>query len=175
VARIEELKGIEGIASDVRQARITTVVSDGRTLSSSSSYECLFRLSGKPVALRVDGPIFIEDGEPITVIGMNNQDGVFGAFAYRNRSSGASSKSGFASDQQQAILLVVLGGVFVGFVAFMALIMNPRDYGLWSVQLFAFCTVLTGLGIMLWGVIRFMQYRNMARAIERLLNKVSPV
>ena len=38
MAQIEELRAIEGIASDVRQARITTVVSDGRTLSSLSLY-----------------------------------------------------------------------------------------------------------------------------------------
>lgn len=170
---LAQITSIEGIASDVRQSRITTVVSDGRALQSSSLYECLFRLSGKPVVLRVDGPIFIEDGETIIVIGMYNQDGVFGAAAYHNRSSGASGRSGYASDQQQAILLAGLGVVFVGFVVFMALLMDPRDYGGWSDRLFALCVVLTGLGIALWGMMMFRRYRSKARAIEERLNLAS--
>lgn len=170
---LAQLISIEGIASDIRSSHITTVVSDGRTLTSSSFYECLFRLSGKPIVLRVDSPIFIADGETITVIGMYNQDGVFGAAAYRNRSSGASGRSGYASDQQQAILLAGVGVVMVGFVVFMALIMNPRDYGELSVRLFALCAVLTGLGIVLWGVMRFRRYRSKARAIEERLNSAS--
>jgi len=57
-----QLTSIEGIASDVRHARITLVSPD---VPWGASYECLFRVSGRPVALRVDGPIFIEDGETI--------------------------------------------------------------------------------------------------------------
>src|SRR5262245_12071584 len=133
---LAQLTSIEGIAADVRQSR-TTVVSIGRSWNSSYTvYECLFRLSGTPVALHVDDPIFIEEGETVTVIGTYNQNGVFGASAYRNRSSGASGNSGFASDQQNAILLAGTGVVCVGFVVFLALIMDPRDYGRWSDLLF---------------------------------------
>ena len=65
-----------------------------------NSYECSFRLSGTPVALRVSGPIFIEDGETVRVVGRDNWNGVFDASAYYNRSSGASGNSDHALAQR---------------------------------------------------------------------------
>jgi hypothetical protein len=45
------------------------------------------------VELRVSGPIFIDDGGTVRVVGRHNWNGVFEALAYHNQSSGASGIS----------------------------------------------------------------------------------
>jgi hypothetical protein len=97
-AMIEKFETIEGIASDVRQVR-------------TSIYECLFRISGAPVALRVNSPIFIEDGERVRVVGQRNSNGVFDAVAYYSQSSGVSGRAKRTwSELEHAIANVVGGG-----------------------------------------------------------------
>src|SRR5262249_32547168 len=72
---IEKFKAIEGIASDVRHARTAIISHGGFGAAWGNSYECLFRLSGTPVELRLSGPIFIENGEAVRVVGRHNWNG----------------------------------------------------------------------------------------------------
>src|SRR5215831_9087196 len=96
-AMIEKFKAIEGVASDVRQARSAIISNSGFIVAWGASYECLFRLSDTPVALRVSDPIFIENGDTVKVVGRHNWNGVFDAVAYHNRSSRTSGNSGETS------------------------------------------------------------------------------
>src|SRR5262249_19584180 len=105
---IEKYETIEGKASDVRQVR-------------TSIYECLFHISGAPVALRVNSPIFIKDGETVRVVGRRNSNGVFDAVAYYSQSSGTSGMAKRTwSEWDHTIFCVMGGGLLMLFVALIA-------------------------------------------------------
>jgi hypothetical protein len=162
LARIEEFKSIEGIASDVRQAH-TTVTVNGRI--EGNSYECLFRVSGAPVALRVSNPIFIEDGETVRVVGIHNGNGVFDAVAYYNRSSRASGMSASVwSRQDHAMIYAISGALFAFLVVTFAVWANFKGIG---VVLFG----SLGLVLALYSLRLFARYRSERREIERLLRE----
>jgi hypothetical protein len=162
---LAQLTSIEGMASDVRQARITVV---SRDVPWRDSYECLLRISDRPVVLRVDGPIFIKDAETIVVIGTYNRDGVFEASAYYNRSSGVSGRSGRGLDKWRGIMLA---GVGVGLASFYVLMrhLSGPDNDLVGPLLFSFNFILLGV-VVVWGLVMFVQGRIRNRTIERLLN-----
>ena len=177
---LARLISIEGIASDVRQAR-TTVISNGgfgvaRDKSSGTSYECLFRISDAPVALRVSSPIFIEDGEKVRVVGRHNGNGVFDAVAYYNRSSGASGKSESVwSREDHAMIYAISGAVFVFLVVSFAV--WARSQGRQSnpdnalfISIGGGLFVCLGLVLALYSLRLFVRYRRERHMIERLLN-----
>lgn len=161
LTRVEHLKAIEGIASDVRQARTTIISTGGFREDRADSYECLFRLSGTPVALQVNSAIFIEDGETVRVVGAFNRNGAFEASAYYNRSSGVSGVSKMAWRQTLALALVAI--VFLGLFFFMELLVG--DLGPW----FRVVQAIIVLAFALVGWIIFAQWSEI-RTIERLLN-----
>ncbi len=161
LTRTEHLKAIEGIASDVRQARATIISSGGFGADQGGSYECLFRLSGTPIALRVDSAIFIEAGETVRVVGAFNRNGVFEASAYCNRSSGVSGMSKLAWRQTLALALVAI--VLLGLFFFMELLVG--DLG----PLFRVVQVIIVLAFALVGWIIFVQWSEI-RIVEKLLN-----
>src|SRR5262245_51830903 len=110
------LKAVKGTASDVRQAR-TTIISNGWR---DNSYECLFRLSGEPVALWISSPIYIEDGETVIVIGAFNRNGIFEALAYHNLSTRVSGKSEFTRYEKYAGgVMVFIGMLVLGIQVFL--------------------------------------------------------
>ncbi len=161
--RIEQFKAIEGTASDVPQAR-TTISYDGHL------YECLlFRLSGTPVALRVNGPIFIKNGETVRIVGRHNRNGVFEAVAYYNKSSRVSGNSDRLLVQRlSAIGIAIIGGIMLFFAApFMSLVV--RGALLFTDPLFVIFALL-GLPLVLLGYVMFVRSRSEIRKIERLLN-----
>jgi hypothetical protein len=163
---LAQLTIIKGEASDVRQSR-TTIMSNGGAWG--TWYECLFRVSGKPVALWVNGPIFIEDGETVTVIGMYNQDGVFAASAYYNQSSGVSGRAESGS-QWEGIMLAGVGGIMLCGLVFLQLtVVSGHDRDLVINLLSLFLLVLAGL-VIYWGVMGFVRFRMIRRAFERLFN-----
>jgi hypothetical protein len=177
---VAQLTSIEGKASDVRQAR-TTIISNGGfgmawDKSSGTSYECLFRISDAPVALRVSSPIFIEEGETVKVVGIQNLHGVFDAVAYCNRSSGASGKSESVwSREDHAMIYSISGAVFVFFVVSFAIWArsqgrqpNPDDALFMSIGVGLF--VCLGLVLALYSLRLFMRYRRERHMIEGLLN-----
>src|SRR5262245_35771428 len=104
---------IEGTASDTRLTKDIKFSAYQQYLDSTDVYECLFRLSGKPVLLRLNDPIFIKDGETIRVIGEYNGDGVFEAVAYYNRSAGVTGKE---EKYQDNILVGILVGIVITFL-----------------------------------------------------------
>lgn len=162
-AMIEKFETIEGKASDVRQVR-------------TSIYECLFRISGAPVALRVNSPIFIEDGERVRVVGRRNSNGVFDAVAYYSQSSGISGMAKRTwSEWEHAIFSVMGGGLLALFVALVAVFsesLNKRpdpDKALFINIAMGFASAV-GLALMLYGLTMFLRYRGEIRTIARLLN-----
>jgi len=172
---LAQVTSIEGKASDVRQAR-ATIVSNGGFGEDwgnprSAPYECLFRLSGKPVALRVSGPIFIEDGETVRVVGRHNSNGVFEALAYYNRSSGVSGTSDEASVRRLfAIGFAVICGLGVMMFSAAPLMSRfVRDDHVLADSILGVCAVF-GLPLVLIGWVMFARYRSGVRTIERLLN-----
>ena len=158
MAQIEKLEAIGGKASDIRQTRTTW----------GNSYECLFHLSGMPVALRVNSPIFIEDGESVKVVGKHNWNGVFDGLAYYNRSSGASGNSDQALAQTLhdklmaticvlGIALAVIGGITSSLFI----------HGITDLLLVV--CVFFGL-LLVIGLMMFVRYRSEIRTIAKLLN-----
>jgi hypothetical protein len=158
LAQIEKFEAIEGKASGVRQARATW----------GNSYECLLQVSGTPVALRVNSPVFIEDGETVKVVGMHNLNGVFDALAYYNRSSGASGNS------EQALarrlydkLMATICGLGITLAVVGLFISSLFIHGI-SDLLFVVCA-FSGL-LLIVGLTMFIRYRNEIRTIAKLLN-----
>jgi len=164
---LAQLTRIEGIASDVRQSRITVLSSDAPW---TNTYECLFRISGKPVDLRVDGPIFIEDGETVTVIGVRNQNGVFEASAYYNRSSGVSGRSGLGWSRWRGMMIAAVGVIYVFFFVVAHLATSSGSSPDVVENLLFLLNVALGGLIIVWGLLMFMQRQIRNRTIERLLN-----
>jgi len=171
LTQIEKFEAIEGIASDVRQARSAIISNSGFIVAWGNSYECLFRLSGTPIALRVSGPIFIEDGETVRVVGRHNWNGVFDALAYYNRSSGASGNSDGALAQRlfDKLIATICGlGIMVCLAApFMSLFIRG---GHLVTDLLFIVFALFGLPIVLVGWRMFVRYRSETRTIASLLN-----
>jgi hypothetical protein len=171
--RIEQFKAIEGTASDVRQTRRATIISNGgigRAWDKSwdASYECLFRLSEAPVTLRVGCPIFIEDGETVRVVGSHNGNGVFDAVAYYNRSSGASGMPEWVwSRQDHYMIQAVEGALLVFFVVFFVVMTGALEALFVNIGVGLFGGI--GLVLMLYSLRRFVRSRSEIRAIERLL------
>lgn len=169
---LAQLTSIEGKASNVRQSHATVAWGN----SCRNSYECLFRLSDTPVALRVNSPIFIEDGETVRLVGSRNLDGVFDAVAYHNQSSGGSGMAAWTwPEQKQAIFAVVSGGLLVFFVVFFAVFSRTQNMRVdTDTVLYAYIGIGLpggmGLVLVLWGVRTFVRYRNEIRTIEKLLN-----
>jgi hypothetical protein len=165
---LAQLKSIEGIASDVRQTR-ATIISINGAWGNSHLYECFFRLSGAPVALRVTDPIFIEDGETVRVVGIHNGNGVFDAVAYHNRTSGASGNYGHGTIEKFfALGIAVVGGI-------MAFLIVPFTNLFFRVDIhfgdpLSLMIAFTGLLLLIWGGIRFLQRRSEIRTIKILLN-----
>jgi hypothetical protein len=168
LTRIENFKAIEGIASDVRQARTAIISNSGFIVAWGNSYECLCRLSGTPVALRVSGPIFIEAGETVRVVGRQNWNGVFEAVAYHNQSSGASGNSDQALAQRLfdkfTTTICVLGMTLlvVGGITSSLFIHGISDL------LFVVCAFF-GL-LLVIGLRMFVRHRSETRTIASLLN-----
>jgi len=165
---LAQLKSIEGIASDVRQTRATIISSDG-VWGNLHLYECFFRLSGTPVALRVTDPIFIEDGETVRVVGIHNGNGVFDAVAYHNRTFGASGYYGQGTVEKFfALGVAVVGGIMVFLIVpFTNLFFrvdihfgDPLSLGI----------AFTGLLLLIFGGKKFLQRRSEIRTIKILLN-----
>jgi len=158
LAQIEKFEAIEGKASGVRQARATW----------GSSYECLFQVSGTPVALRVNSPVFIEDGETVKVVGRRNLNGVFDALAYYNRSSGASGNSDKALAQTlYDKLMATICGLGIALAVVGLFISSLFIHGI-SDLLFVVCA-FSGL-LLIVGLTMFIRYRNEIRTIAKLLN-----
>lgn len=166
LTRVGDLKAIEGIASDVRQAQIIRISSDNSAADWADSYECLFRLSGTPVELRVSSAIFIENGETVRVVGRHNRDGVFEASAYYNRSSGVSGKSEWARYLQFIGIGMAIFGV--GEIAYFRLLFGERFFRDVGVPFGVF--VIIGLSLALAGLITFMRAQGKIREISKLLN-----
>jgi hypothetical protein len=163
--RIEQLKSIDGIASDIRQARATIISSSGYEASWGTSYECLFRLSGTPVVLRLSNPIFIENGETVRIVGRHNQNGVFEALAYHNRSSGASGITAYRTVSMLfAMGMTIIGGIatFFGWG-----LLNRVDF---IELIIGFVIGLVGPALVLVCWINFFRSRTEIHTIERLLN-----
>src|SRR5262245_7409047 len=114
LARIGLFEAIEGTVSDVRLARATIISNGGPRVI---SYECLFRISGTPVALRVTDPVFIEDGESVRVVGRHNEKGVFDAVAYHNRASKVSGNYGAGTVEKLVALGIAITGGIMAFLA----------------------------------------------------------
>jgi hypothetical protein len=158
LAQIEKFEAIEGKASGVRQARTTW----------GNLYESLFHVSGTPVALRVNSPVFIEDGETVKVVGRYNLSGVFDALAYYNRSSGASGNSDQALAQTlyDKLMYTICGlGMtlaVVGLITGSLFIRGITDL------LFVVCA-FSGL-LLVIGLTMFVRYRSEIRTIAKLLN-----
>jgi hypothetical protein len=137
-----------------------------------NSYECSFRLSGTPVALRVSGPIFIEDGETVRVVGRDNWNGVFDASAYYNRSSGASGNSDQALAQRlfDKWIATICGlGMMLAVVGPITSSLFIRGGHLVADLLFVVFGFF-GLPIILVGWRMFVRYRSETRTIASLLN-----
>jgi hypothetical protein len=166
LTRVGDLKAIEGIASDVRQASIIRISSDNSAADWADSYECLFRLSGAPVALRVKNAIFIENGETVRVVGRHNRDGVFEASAYYNRSTGVSGKSGWARYLQVTGIGMAIVGV--GEIPYFRFLFGEQFFRDVGVPFGVF--VVIGLALALAGLIMFMRSWGRIREISRLLN-----
>jgi hypothetical protein len=174
-----QLASIEGKASDVRVTR-APIVLNGRYGALwdnlwGSSYECVFRLSNAPVALRVSGPVFIKDGETVRVVGWCNLNGVFDAVAYYNRTSGVSGKSEWVwSRHHRAMFNAVAGLLLVFFVVFFVVLSgvldirsDPGDAPIVRIGVGLFGGL--GLALMLYGLTLFVRYRREIYMIERLL------
>jgi hypothetical protein len=132
----------------------------------------LFRLSGTPVYLQLDDPIFIENGETVRVVGRQNENGVFEALAYNNRSSGVSGNAGGALFRRLFVILIVVIGVLVIATApFAATLMSRfvRDDHMVADSVAAFCAIY-GAPLALVGWLMNRRYRGEIRRIERLLN-----
>jgi hypothetical protein len=150
------LKAVKGTASDVRQARITIISNGWR----DDTYECFFRLSGEPVALSVSGPIYIEEGETVIVIGAFNRNGIFEASAYHNLSAGVSGKSGQDGfNKLQGGLLALFGMLVLGMQFFLS------DFIPVGV------TAIVALAFVLCGLIVFVRSRSLDRTIDGLLEE----
>jgi len=164
---VAQLTSIEGKASDVRQAR-TTIMSSGGAWG--ASYECLFRLSDMPVALRVSGPIFIEEGETVKVFGIQNLHGVFDAVAYCNQSSGVSGHSDqlFASTfwAEMLFLLGVITLVAALVAALIEALFFPEAFSYTKPLFISF--VLIGLPLVFIGWKMYLRSRSHLQRIERL-------
>jgi hypothetical protein len=154
--RIEEFKAIEGTASDVPQVRLY-------------SRYLLFRLSGAPVELRVSGPIIIDNGDTVRIVGRHNWNGVFEAMAYYNRSSRVCGNLDLLVAQKLlGVVIAIIGGILVLFAApVMSLIVHEAL--LFTDPVFE-TLVLLGLLIALVGYVIFVRSQSKIRAIERLLN-----
>src|SRR5262245_58399559 len=159
-----QLTSVEGKASDVRQIRATIISSD-RAWGNSHLYECFFRLSGTPVALRVSDPIFIDDGETVRVVGIHNENRVFDAVAYHNRTSGVSGYYGQGTVEKfSALGMAVFGGIMVFLIVpFMSLFshVNIRFGDPLSLVL-----AFTGLPLLILGGIKFLQRRREIRMVK---------
>jgi hypothetical protein len=102
--RIKEFKAIEGTASDVPQVRLYN-----RYL--------LFRLSGVPVELQVSGPIIIDNGDTVRIVGRHNWNGVFEAMAYYNRSSGVCGNlDDLVAQKLLGVVIAIIGRVAISRV-----------------------------------------------------------
>jgi hypothetical protein len=158
LAQIEKFEAIEGKASGVRQARATW----------GNSYECLLQVSGTPVALRVNSPVFIEDGETVKVVGRHNLNGVFDALAYYNRTSGASgnSEQALAQTLYDKLMYTICGVgmalAVVGLITSSLFIHRVTDL---LFVVFAFFGLLLAIGLRM-----FVRYRSEIRTIASLLN-----
>jgi len=161
---VAQLTSIEGEALDIRQTR-TTIMSNGGAWG--ASYECLFRISGMPVALRVSSPIFIEEGETVKVVGIQNLHGVFDAVAYCNHSSGVSGHSGqlFASTFWAEVLF--LFGVIMLVAALVAALFFPEDFSYTKPLFMSFA--LIGLPLVFIGWKMYLRSRSHLQRIERLI------
>jgi hypothetical protein len=124
-----------------------------------------------PVQLRVSGPVFIDNGETVRVVGIHNGQGVFEALAYHNRSSGVSGNSYPALAKRLFAIgfAVICGlGLMVSLAApFMSRFI--RDDNIFADALFAVCA-LYGLPLLLVCWVMFVRYRSETRTIEKLLN-----
>ena len=164
---VAQLTSIEGEASDVRQTR-TTIISNGGAWG--ASYECLFRISGMPVALRVSSPIFIEEGETVKVVGIQNLHGVFDAVAYCNQSSGVSGHSDqlFASTFWAEVLFLIGAITLVAALVatLVATLFFPEDFS-YTKPLFI-SSVLIGLPLVFIGWKMYLGSRSHLQRIERL-------
>ncbi len=177
---LAQLASIEGKASDVRLTRAPIIINSrfGALWGNywGSSYECVFRLSNVPVALRVSGPVFIKDGEDVRVVGWCNLNGVFDAVAYYNRNSGVSGKSEWVwSRHHRAMFNAVAGLLLVFFVvSFVVLsrVLNIRSAPDDALFVNIGVGLFGGLGLvlMLYGLTLFVRYRREIYMIERLLN-----
>src|SRR5262245_41079183 len=153
--RIEKFKAIEGMASNVRQARAAW----------GNSYECLFYLSDTPVALRVNRPVFIENGETVKVVGRRNWNGAFEALAYYTRSSGASGNSDQALGKGEYDKLMATICLFGMTVAVVGLITGSLFIRTLADLLFVVCAFF-GL-LLVIGLRMFLRYRSEIRTIAK--------
>lgn len=165
MTQIEKFEAIEGKASDVRQSR-TTIISSGGVCD--HTYECLFRLSDTPVALRVSSPIFIEDGETVKVVGMHNWYGVFDALAYHNFSTGASGNSDRALAQtlyDQLVAIICILGMTLAIVGLFTSSFFIHKVADLLFVVCAFFGLLLAIGLAI-----FLRYRSEVHTIARLLD-----
>lgn len=163
LTRIGSLKAVEGIASDVRQVH-KTIISSAKL--KETSYECLFRLSSVPVALRVNSPIFIGDGETVRVVGRYNRNGVFEALAYQNLSSGV---SGHKLENVSSKKVIAIGGTIIGGIAIL-LGWGLLKSGDSTERVIGLVTGLVGLFLAYACWIDISRSRSEVHAIDSLLN-----
>jgi len=168
---------IEGTASDTRLTKTNQLATYQYNFYPTAIYECLFRLSGKPVLLRLNDPIFIKDGESIRVIGEYNGDGVFEAVAYCNRSAGVTGKKEiFQLTLYFAITITILYAIIMFLLIALTEVfgetpsqLNSEDY------FFSVLIMLIGLGPLLGFWIYFVKDRKkkqaMSREIDRLIGE----
>jgi hypothetical protein len=160
LTQIEQFESIEGIASDVRQIRIQNSLYENQT------YECLLRLSGQPVQIRVNSSIFIEDGESIRVIGAFDGDGVFIAIVYHNLTAGVFGKSTSPDDLKQATARAKFAGAF--FILIGGILYLFTHFILWLLP------CILGLAFILVGWLFFVRAGKRIQAIEKLLYEGDP-
>ena len=75
---------IEGVISGLER---TTEVSGGSSSMTTTSYICIFNLSGERVLLKTHAPAMIADGDHVKLVGERGQ-GQFTAIACKNMSTG---------------------------------------------------------------------------------------
>jgi|SRR5215510_947640 len=164
---------IEGTASDTRLTKtnqFSAYLYYQYYLGPTVIYECLFRLSGKPVLLRLNDPIFIKDGETIRVIGEYNGDGVFEAVAYYNRSAGVTGKE----EKYRLSMPFVIAITFLFTISMFLLMALIAEFGEMSAQraFFFVLIMLTGLGTILGFWIYFVKDRKKKRAMSREIDRL---
>jgi len=175
LTRTHDYDVIEGTASDTRLTK-TNQFSAYKYyqyyLDSTVIYECLFRLSGKPVLLRLNDPIFIKDGETIRVIGEYNGDGVFEAVAYYNRSAGVTGKEKkYQLSITFAILITILYALLMLFLMRLFEILGSESKDYFFMLLIMLIGLLPILGFWIYLIKDRKKKQAMSSEIDRLMGE----